>query len=126
MASITDWGFLDGCFDGNIRPTDIDGIVHINGRFLLLEAKTMERIPHAQQRMFAAMAASGLFTVMVLFGWTNNPKKLRIIAHNGERVVTVEQRADVDVVRARVRAWYEYVRRLPPPLFLRDHSFQCN
>jgi hypothetical protein len=33
------WDDLYGCFPRGIRPTDVDGMVELNGRFLFLEEK---------------------------------------------------------------------------------------
>lgn len=37
--TLPDWGDLIDCFPRGIRPTDVDGMVEINGNFLFLEQK---------------------------------------------------------------------------------------
>ena len=40
-AGLWDWGILNGCFgDTLIKPTDIDGFVERNGKFLFFETKS--------------------------------------------------------------------------------------
>jgi hypothetical protein len=47
---LPDWGDLIECFPRGIRPTDVDGMVEINGRFLFLEEKRAGvRLPEAQR-----------------------------------------------------------------------------
>ena len=69
-----DWTPLNGCFSGKIRVTDVDGLVERHGRFLLLEGKRLKSgqqpppIPRGQQYTHDALCATGLFTVIVLWG----------------------------------------------------------
>jgi hypothetical protein len=72
-----DWGFLNGCFARpRIRPTDLDGIVEQNGRFLVLEAKPAGASideNSGQGRLLTALAALPGFTVLVLYGEPSEP-----------------------------------------------------
>jgi hypothetical protein len=39
------WDYMDGCFPRGIIPTDVDGMVEINGSFLFLEEKRANACP---------------------------------------------------------------------------------
>lgn len=112
LDSIWDWSILNGCFKGKIAPTDIDGLVERNGRFLLLETKSPGvPINTGQQRTHDALLATGVFTVMVIWGNAGQPEKLRVsIQHNG-KVAVQEMEADTDVLRDVVRRWFLFADR---------------
>jgi hypothetical protein len=68
--TLPDWGVLDGCFPGRIAPTDIDGVVEVRGRVLVLEWKRPEgRLPQGQAILIDRLVAKG-FTVFVIWGPT--------------------------------------------------------
>ena len=68
--TLPDWGVLAGCFPGRIAPTDLDGIVELRGRVLILEWKRPDgRIPRGQEILLERLAARGL-TVFVVWGPT--------------------------------------------------------
>lgn len=50
VAQLPSWDDLIECFPRNIRPTDIDGLVEINGHFLFLEEKRAGASPDEGQR----------------------------------------------------------------------------
>jgi hypothetical protein len=109
MDSLWDWGCLDTCFDNGIKVSDLDGIVERRGRFLVLETKSSGvTIPTGQQRMFNAMASSGLFCIMVIWGEPGKPERVRITTHNGTRVVSVEKPTDLAGLREMVERWYRF------------------
>lgn len=57
------------CFPGAISLSDIDGIVEINGYFLILEWKEEPMaIPTGQRIMFGWWVRTGLFTVLCVAG----------------------------------------------------------
>jgi hypothetical protein len=80
MESLWDWKCLEGCFGGTrISPTDIDGLVEVNGNFLLLEAKSANAEPHMGQRLtFNALVNTGLFTVLVIYGSPGMPERMQV------------------------------------------------
>ena len=73
---IPDWGFLDGAFPRGIRPTDVDGAVEIDGRFLFLEWKNISSSGSGSlgtgQRIFFEQLTklSPRITVFLLYGNT--------------------------------------------------------
>jgi hypothetical protein len=74
----------DGCFNKKMRPkieefarclpgriafSDVDGIVEINGRFLMLEWKSRTpSLPAGQRIMYSRMTTNPLFRVLVIHG----------------------------------------------------------
>lgn len=52
---LPDWSIFNGCFPRGIRIGDIDGIVEIGGRFLMIEWKCDKRvsIPEGQRKLLA-------------------------------------------------------------------------
>lgn len=51
IEQLPDWDDLIPCFPRKIRPTDIDGMVEINNRFLFLEEKRAGVGPDDGQRL---------------------------------------------------------------------------
>ncbi len=62
--ALPNWDDLIAAFPRSIRPTDIDGMVEINGHFLFLEEKRQGQAPDAGQlRAFKALAQQPHTTV---------------------------------------------------------------
>ena len=58
---------FDGCFPAGVSMGDVDGIVELNGRFLIVEFKKLNiSVPEGQARMFRRLVATGLFTILVV------------------------------------------------------------
>ena len=72
--TLPDWGVLAGCFPGRIAPTDVDGVVEIHGRVLVLEWKRPAgRLLMGQEILLKHLARTG-FTVFVIWGPTSAAK----------------------------------------------------
>ncbi len=57
------------CFPGRINFGDVDGIVEINGKGLLLEWKSVsQNLPTGQRIMYERLTQTGLLTVIVALG----------------------------------------------------------
>lgn len=106
LNGIWDWDILDGCFGNtNIRPTDLDGFVEKNCRFLVLEAKGPGApIPEGQHLAFKALCGTGLFTVIVVWGPKNQPERLLVMTPEKDYSY---DRADLQTFRNVVAWWYE-------------------
>ena len=62
-------GVFDNCFPGKIGMGDVDGIVEINGRALVLEWKADQiPLPRGQAIMWHRLTKSGIFTVLCIAG----------------------------------------------------------
>lgn len=102
MHNLWDWAILDGCFGTTrIRPTDIDGLVERNGKFLLLEAKSPGvEVRMGQKITFDHLIKTGVFTVIIIWGEVNRPQE--ILVWGKDRVS-----ADIVLLREEVTKWYE-------------------
>jgi len=76
---VPDWGWLNGLLPRGCRPTDIDGIVELDGRFLLLELKAFTgTLQNAQKWVFERLTAlTPDIIVVVLYAETMVPESLR-------------------------------------------------
>lgn len=106
VESLWDWGVLKGCFgETRIEPTDIDGFVERNGRFLILETKGPGvPVTMGQEITFRKLKQTGLFTTFVIWGEPGNPIEMRIIA----RECDLEIEADIGVLREWVTKWFKW------------------
>lgn len=115
LQGVWDWGILRGCFgESRIEPTDLDGMVERNGRFLVLEAKSPgASIPLGQKLTFEAMQKNGAFTVLIVWGETNAPQSiLRVSPHASKYFPS----ANMQLLREIVSRWYAWAeRQIPPP-----------
>lgn len=101
-----DWAILDGCFGGNIKPTDIEGFVERKGKFLVLETKALNvAIPEGQRRTFEALSRVGCFTIFVIWGKRNEPERLAIWSSAGYHGVC---QIDLSGFRNYCSRWYQW------------------
>lgn len=78
VDGLWDWAIIADQFPGKISPTDIDGFVEMNGRFLFLETKRIgAHIPQGQEILFKRCAKRG-DVVIVIWGEKGNPERLRV------------------------------------------------
>lgn len=88
MPMVYDW--LKGAFPRGILPTDIDGEVEINGKFLRFEFKHESRIrngaiPRGQQILFTNLTKTGFHTVFLIgFDSEGEPVCMQIYWPNGK------------------------------------------
>lgn len=68
--SVVHWKFLDDCFPGKVRPTDIDGMIERNNHFLMLEQKSDEKefIPDGQHILYRNFSTKKNCKVIVFWG----------------------------------------------------------
>lgn len=65
--SLPDWSDVNACFPGAIRPTDIDGMVEINGRVLFIEQKARGKsIERGQVLAFQRLSLKQSVTVVAV------------------------------------------------------------
>lgn len=104
VAGLWDWGMLDPCFPGKIKVTDIDGLVERKGHFLVLETKSPGvTIPLGQEIMFKRLQQSRMFTVVVVWGKTNQPQEMQIFYPNG--LTSEKKPADMEMFKKVVSWW---------------------
>jgi hypothetical protein len=106
-------GEFDDCFPGRIGMSDIDGVVEISGRFLLLEWKSAGGSVQTGQRiMFERLTAlSHKITVIVVSG---DPREMLIqsvqVFHNGKSGPA--ELSDMDGLKARIKQWSDRARNV--------------
>ena len=107
VDGLWDWGVLRGCFGNTkIEPTDIDGFVERNGKFLILETKDNGvEIKQGQQLTFNALVKTGLFTIIVIWGNPGNPKRIRVITSKADRNF---KNSSLEQLRDIVSQWFNY------------------
>jgi hypothetical protein len=76
-----DWEFLNDCWEGRIRPTDIDGVVERNGYFLFLEGKPLRgKLGDGQKILFKMLTKEfKKSSVFILYGEPGYPKEYQQI-----------------------------------------------
>ncbi len=79
--------YLEGVWDWDIvslphklRPSDIDGIIERNGKFIVIETKhpRCRQIPKGQFITLKRLHDTGLFTIVVLYGENSCPTEMDI------------------------------------------------
>ena len=104
IEGVWDWGFLRNHLGGSIQVSDLDGIVERHGKFLVLEAKRPGiSIPVGQRLMFEAMANTGIFTVIIIWGETNAPVRMEVWDMQGKLLVNP---ATIESIQEEVQRWY--------------------
>lgn len=79
-----DWGFLDNAFTGNIKISDIDGIVERNGHFLMLEWKKPNvKVTTGQDIMFMNFIKYANHTVFLINGDPKTSTPLELTIYSG-------------------------------------------
>jgi len=117
IESLWDWGCLDGCFGSTkIKPTDIDGLVERNGKFLVIETKLPDNdIPTGQMITFNHMISTGVFTIYVVWGHPGQPERILKMTRNGTQEY---ENADLSDFRELVGSWFEWASdQTPEPRF---------
>ncbi len=111
-----EWKFLGGCFDYGIMPTDIDGVIERNGRYLFFEEKTPGiELETGQYRLFNDLNKQWGATIFIVWGNTEIPyvKELEIWRPFGKCNKHGEGReriqADIDLLRTKCNAWFRWV-----------------
>lgn len=83
-AQLPCWDDLIGCFPRNIRPTDIDGMVEINGHFLFIEEKRAGVAPDEGQRRALRRLSTALSPlVTVSFIRPGKSSELEVLVFDG-------------------------------------------
>ena len=102
-------GVFDECFPGRIGMSDVDGIVEIAGRFLLLEWKAEGgRVTTGQRIMFERLTSGNSnpmkFTVILVSGnpETMNVESLQVFTNGKAGPV---EPCSLDELKARIQSW---------------------
>jgi len=95
---------LDECFPGRIAMTNVDGLVEINGRFLLIEWKRRGDVPIGQRIMFERLTRHPEFTILVILG---DPRTMVVERYDVFRCGRRRGWRDCDLseIKRHVRTW---------------------
>ena len=107
--TVTDWGeiLVGAQLPREIQPSDIDGIVEINGTFLVMERKKMgEKTRDGQRYLLEALARQSNFTVLEI---VHGPDGVEEIYNYGTGKREVSSPSDFI---ARVEAWADVADNL--------------
>lgn len=107
MEGVWDWSILRGCFGSTrISPTDIDGFVERNGRFLVIEAKKPDAdLTQGQRIAFEALQQTGLFWIVIVWGEKDKPERMELWTCIGKMPF---DRADLKMLRTIANLWYAW------------------
>lgn len=96
-------------------PTDVEGFVERNGKFLILETKAPGvQLKLGQMITFRRLIDTGFFTVIIIWGQTNEPEEILTLTTNGENK---HQDANVGMLRGFVSTWFDWANQTAPPRF---------
>ena len=107
-----EWSFLRGCFDYGIMPTDVDGIVERNGRYLVFEEKSPGvELTTGQRRMLEDLNRKHSMTIFIVWGDTAVPfvqsmSIWRIEEHDQDKSVRTVFPASVEILKGKCRNWF--------------------
>lgn len=116
LSNLWDWAILAGCFGTTrIEPTDLDGFVERNGKFLVIETKAPGvEVKTGQMITFDALVHTGYFSVVVVWGNPGVPEKIML---KTSKVTRTYEPADLSKLRNIVTQWFEYANQTPTPEF---------
>lgn len=120
-AAVWDWSFLNGSF-GNprIRASDIDGMVEINGHFLMLEGKKGGYVSKGQEILFDRWIRNG-HALILMHGMDHAQESMIIVARGGLWPATSTPMAgNANTVRQLCQAWSTWASRSPYHLLLKE------
>lgn len=109
------FNWLKGCFPRDILPTDGDGEVEINGRFLRFEFKHESvlqsgKIAIGQRRAMEALIRTGFFTILVI--GTNDAGEITCCEewHHTGKIAALKS-CDQTYIQDFCRRWSAYVEK---------------
>ena len=99
------------CFPGRINFGDVDGIVEINGKALLLEWKTKNvKLPTGQRIMYEQITKTGDITVVCVVGNAETMEcESSFFFYRGKQYPTKD--CDLQSVKERIRKWVNSVKK---------------
>lgn len=87
-------------------PTDVDGIIELNGHFFIFETKGTEftMVPRGQLKLIEALLRTGYFTVMII--WGDEVENWTMYRGEGERIGKGK-----DSAIAQLKGWRKYIEK---------------
>lgn len=106
QATLPSWDWMRGCFPRGIMPTDIDGMVEINGQILFIEQKRCGvSLSGGQSAAFKSLAKNPNVTVWFIRP-TIDPQVFECLVKDGSSS-TGWRRQNLAQMRAFLNAWSE-------------------
>jgi hypothetical protein len=104
-------GEFDECFPRNIGMGDIDGLVEVNRRYLMLEWKheSILELPKGQKILFEHLCEDGKFTIFVVFGDYQKRKIDRLDIYHKGTLTTHREGETMEKLKWRMKGWAESV-----------------
>lgn len=99
---------FSGCFPGRINFGDVDGIVEINGKGLMLEWKNFSIIiPIGQKIMYERLTKTGILSAILVLG---NAETMEIKKFcwfkNGNQSIWLE--SNLDNLKSEIKKWVSF------------------
>lgn len=83
VTSLPSWDDLLDAFPRDIRPTDIDGVVEINGHVLILDQKSAGKtFEEGQRRAYEALRERPKTTIVGIREGANTELEVIVLAHD--------------------------------------------
>lgn len=105
--NLWDWEFLNAAFPRNIQPMDVDGLVEISDKFLILEGKSLHAgMARGQEMALDAMSRNSDMNVLMVYGdpKTSEIDKAQVWGYHDEPIPAGKKE-----VRKLAQGWVEYV-----------------
>ena len=102
---------FSGCFPGKINFGDVDGIVELNGKALMLEWKTSlsKSLPTGQKLMYERITVGKMITVLIIVGNAETMDCNRYsLFFNGIHGKWIE--ADLVEIKNRIKRWASWAK----------------
>ena len=96
------------CFEHGINFGDVDGLVERNGHFLLLEWKSVRKVPIGQQRLHSAILRDDRWTIVLVCG---DPESMRVDSFEVRRKRGRQTGIGLPALKAKMRSWFLYAER---------------
>jgi hypothetical protein len=99
------------CFPGNINFGDVDGIVEINGKILMLEWKSkISDLPTGQKIMYERITNNPSYTVLIVFG---DPESMNVLGYRTVKNKNLSpiKYAGLEELKGDIKKWAEKVKQ---------------
>ena len=117
--SVWNWDCLGDVLPGKLTPSDIDGIIERNGKFLVIETKhaRSKTIPKGQYITLKRLHDTGLFTVLIVYGDKDKPQEMDVwypkdIVFGTWGQTTGRKECSVNDMQLLVKWWFKHANSL--------------
>jgi hypothetical protein len=107
------WDWMRGCFPRGSMPTDLDGVVEINGHVLFIEQKGRGGFVSGGQARTLRVLEQFPDAAVWLIRQTDDPKVFECIYRDGDTAPSGWHRYTVEQMRTWLRTWSDAADRDP-------------